>query len=1133
MKKLIVLLLLCLCGFTFGEYSFAQGKKTASGVVISAEDNLEIIGAAVTVKGRPGIGTVTDVDGHFSLDVPTNYTTLVVSYIGMLPVEIPVKENQRIVMKTEARELGDVEVVTTGIATQDKRMFTGAAAKVEAEEIQLAGMGDISRSLEGRVTGVQVTNVSGTFGTAPKIRVRGATSIYGSSSPLWVIDGVIYESSVEVSADDLSSGNAETLISSAVAGLNQDDIESFTILKDGSATSIYGARAMAGVIVVTTKKGKKGHAQINYTGEFTYRRKPSYNDYNVMNSQEIMGVYREMEKKGWLQLQSMANGSANGVYGYMYQQIRKYNESDGQFGLANTEAAKNAYLQKAEFRNTDWFDLLYNNNVMMNHSISISGGTDKSQNYFSMSIMDDPGWTDRSSVRRYTFNGNTSYDLLPNLTFKLSASGSHIDQQASGGTDKSIDVVTGDEKRDFDNNVFSYALSTSRCLDPNFTYTRFYTDYNIFDELRNNYNDIDNNEIKFQAELTYKPINKVTINALVGLRYTKSRRVQNVMDNSNQANAYRAGTDAIDDNSTIRYANTLLYTDPDDPDALPVSVLPEGGIKYQDDRTMRSETYRIQAAYNDVFNEKHILNAMAGAEMLKLKRTANRWTGWGYQYDYGMIINTPYLWLKQINEENSESNFFYDTFSTTNTVATFATASYSYDYKYTINGTFRYDGTNRLGKTRQARWLPTYNVSGAYNIYDEDFMESTKSWLSGLNLRLSYSLTADTGPSSVTNATTIYGTEVVWRPNIEASESQIYIRQQANTELTFEKKHEYNIGLDFSILNERISFILDWYKRKEFDDIGLTYTQGAGGEIAKWANVADMESGGFEVGVGATAMHTKKFHWSVNFNYSLAKNTITNLRAGGTRAIDLLTGSGYHLEDYPRAALFSYKFAGLNEEGLPMVYNESGLKTDGKEAPIGDVNMQNTKDLQDYLIYEGPSDPTYFGSLDNNFRYNSKIGDWTLGIYITYAGGNAVRLDPVFSYAYSDLSTLPREFKNRWVVPGDELKTTIPAIASRMQVDRIGSYDVKTAYNAYNYSTVRTAHGDFGRLKEVSLTYAMPKSWLEKAKIASCSLKLATTNLSLLWADKKLNGQDPEFVNAGGVASPLSKQFTGTLRIGF
>ena len=160
-------------------------------------------------------------------------------------------------------------------------------------------------------------NVSGTFGTAPKIRVRGATSIYGSSSPLWVVDGVIMEDAVKVSADDLSSGDATTLISNAIAGLNPDDIESFQVLKDGSATSIYGARAMAGVVVITTKKGRAGRSSINYTGEFSYRLKPSYSNYNICNSQEQMGIYKEMAAKGWLEMASLVNGSTSGLYGIL------------------------------------------------------------------------------------------------------------------------------------------------------------------------------------------------------------------------------------------------------------------------------------------------------------------------------------------------------------------------------------------------------------------------------------------------------------------------------------------------------------------------------------------------------------------------------------------------------------------------------------------------------------------------------------------------------------------------------------------------------------------------------------------------------------------------------------------------
>ena len=194
-------------------------------------------------------------------------------------------------MKPDAEVLE--EVVVTGMQKMDKRLFTGATQQLTADNVKLDGLPDISRGLEGRAAGVSVQNVSGTFGTAPKIRVRGATSIYGSSKPLWVVDGVIMEDAVEVSADQLSSGDAETLISSAIAGLNADDIESFQILKDGSATSIYGARAMAGVIVVTTKKGKAGVSRISYTGEFTTRLVPSYNDFNIMNSQDQMGVYKD------------------------------------------------------------------------------------------------------------------------------------------------------------------------------------------------------------------------------------------------------------------------------------------------------------------------------------------------------------------------------------------------------------------------------------------------------------------------------------------------------------------------------------------------------------------------------------------------------------------------------------------------------------------------------------------------------------------------------------------------------------------------------------------------------------------------------------------------------------------------
>ena len=221
LKKFVVLLTMAILAFPV----FAQMK--VSGVVIQADDGEPAIGATIKVKGQESIGTATDIDGNFTLTVPANKSTLIISYVGMKTKEVKASPNMTITLESDTQQLQ--EVVVTGMQKMDKRLFTGATTQISADDAKLDGVADISRSLEGKSAGVSVQNVSGTFGTAPKIRVRGATSIYGASKPLWVVDGVVMEDAVEVSADELSSGDAVTLISSAIAGLNSDDIESFQI----------------------------------------------------------------------------------------------------------------------------------------------------------------------------------------------------------------------------------------------------------------------------------------------------------------------------------------------------------------------------------------------------------------------------------------------------------------------------------------------------------------------------------------------------------------------------------------------------------------------------------------------------------------------------------------------------------------------------------------------------------------------------------------------------------------------------------------------------------------------------------------------------------------------------------------
>ena len=1012
----------------------------------------------------------------------------------------------KVTLKADSHNLQ--EVVVTGMTVQDKRLFSGATTKVNANDAKIDGVADISRSLEGRAAGVSVQNVSGTFGTAPKIRVRGATSIFGSSKPLWVVDGVIMEDVVDVSADDLSSGDANTLISSAIAGLNSDDIESFQILKDGSATSIYGARAMAGVIVVTTKKGRAGQAHINYTGEYTMRLKPSYSNFNIMNSQEQMGIYQELQQKGYLNFAETANASNSGVYGKMYQLLSQYDPTTGQFGLANTDAAKTAYLRAAEFRNTNWFDELFSSSIMHNHSVSISGGTEKSQYYASLSAMYDPGWYLDSKVQRYTANVNTTYNINKWLDVNLIGNASYRKQKAPGSLSREVDPVTGAVKRDFDINPYSYALNTSRALDANEFYQRNYAPFNIKDELANNYMDLNVHDFRISGSLTYKPIRQVRITLLGSAKGSSTSQEHNILDNSNQAQAYRAmGT------STIRKNNPFLYTDPDNIYALPISVLPYGGIYERTDNSFFGWDTRFSVAYNNTFNDAHIVNLYGGMETNSVDRHSTWFRGWGMQYSKG---ETP-LYAYQVFKKGQEDNSPYYTMENTHirSVAWFATGTYSYKQRYSLTGTFRYEGTNYLGKATSARWLPTWNVSGAWNAHNEKWWgDAFGSAWTNATLRLSYSLTGDRPP--VTNSLPVIVANTPWRPFAGVQETGLDQQELGNSDLTYEKKREFNVGLDLGFLDNRINLTMDAYWRRNSDLIGYANTQLFG--QYQLANVAAMRSHGFEASLTTHNIKTKDFNWTTNLIFSYSKNKITDLYSRA-RIIDLVQGTGYPLEGYPVRSVFSIPFKGLDKEGLPLFLDQDGNIT---STGIYFQERNNTS----FLKYEGPTDPTTTGSLGNVLTWKN----WTLNIFVTYSFGNVVRLDPVFSNEYDDLSSMPKEFKNRWTVPGDENKTNIPVIASAVQ--NKNNTNLSYAYNAYNYSSERIAKGDFIRMKEISLGYDFPHKWVSAIGINTLSLKLQATNLFLIYADKKLNGQDPEFFNTGGVASPMAKQFTMTLRLG-
>lgn len=1101
MKQKLTMTLACL--FLLVGSALAQTKVT--GVVTSSEDGQPVTGVSVKVVGTT-VGALTNLDGVFTITVPNLNSRLQFTYIGMLPKTVKASAQMKVVLEPDSKVLG--EVVVTGMQKMDKRLFTGSTSKIDAAKSRLDGVADVSRSLEGRVAGVSVQNVSGTFGTAPKIRVRGATSIYGSSKPLWVVDGVIMEDVTEVNADALSSGDAATLISSAIAGLNADDIESFQILKDGSATSIYGARAMGGVIVVTTKKGKAGTTRINYTGEFTMRLKPDYGNFNIMNSQEQMGIYKEMEADGLISFGRTYRASDSGVYGKMYHLINTYNPATG-YGLANTEAAMYGYLREAEMRNTNWFDELFSNAISSNHSVSLSTGTDKAQLYTSFSYMNDPGWSKQSKVQRYTFNVNALYNLSKKVSVNLIGNAAYRQQRSPGAANQRADGVTGEVSRDFDINPYSYAINSSRALDPNTFYMRNYAPFNIHNELATNYNDYDVIDTKVQAELKYKPITKVELAVLGAYKFSTTTQANRIMEGSNMARAFRAMDDA-----TMRDNNPWLYTDPAQPNSKPFSVLPKGGFYRETKYKMNSWDFRATASYNDVYANDHIVNVFGGMEVNNTDRSRSYFNGVGMQYDMGFLGDYDYRYFKQTSEENSLYYWLSNSYG--REVSFFGTATYSWKGRYTLNGTVRYEGSNRLGKARSARWLPTWNVSGAWNVHEEAWFAKTfKDVLSHATLKASYSLTGD--KPAVTNSQIIIESTNIWRPFASDKESGLEVYRFANPDLTYEKKHELNLGVDLGFFKNRINVTLDWYTRNNFDLIGPKVTNGTKGEVSQYMNVASMRSHGEEFAITSKNFVGKDFQWTTDFIFSHVKTKVTSLDTR-KRIIDMITGSGFAKEGYAYRSLFSMDYRGLTSSGIPTFINQKG-----------DLVTSNI-DFQSYelgnLVYEGPTDPTFTGSLGNEFSYKGLH----LNIFATYAFGNKMRLDPAFSSYYSDLNAMPKEFKNRWTIAGDEAFTDVPAIADLRQIQ--ADSRLNRAYNAYNRSTARVAKGDFIRMKEISLSYDFPQRWISYLHLNTVNLKLQATNLFLIYSDKKLNGQDPEFFNAGGVAIPMARQFTMTLRVG-
>ena len=1010
---------------------------------------------------------------------------LILALVGALPVYA-----QTILVRGKVVDQSGVPLSGVTITSKQDASKRTLSATDGAFAIQVSGNTTLVFSLTGKKTlekqataDTLLVKLENEVHAAGVTTMRQATSVKSTYYPLWVIDGVIYKEDKDFNVADLSSPEAKRLIAAALPGLSESDIQSFQVINDASATALYGQRALGGVISVRTSKAGQGTNSFTYQAELSYRAIPSYREFNILNSQDQMAVFNEMVNGKSLDNSSVFISSRYGVYGWLYNQIYNYKDGNGTYGALNTDEGRTAYFRSAELRNTNWFKELYQHSIRHQHTLTFSTGTQKANYYASLNAALDPGWNKYENSQEYSVNFNADFRPFKGWSFGVRSSAAFSKYHYGG-----------------DFRPASYARTASRTLDPNAYYAYDDTPFNIKHEMMHNTSDYKKANMSIQATINWQPIDQLRISALGALRYLDQYGSTDRDEQSNAAQVYRNTSKSI-----IRSNNSRLYRPLDDPKAIPQVVMPYGGIRNSQNIIEERYDGQVKLHYNDSFgaNGAHSVSAVGGLEVFEERRLNEWFDAYGVNYDLGYL--TTYSPLLFTNLRN-QSKQYYKIHPTLNRGVSFVgNVDYNYLGRYRVNASYRREGTNQFGAARTIRWIPTWNVGGTWSIDQESFFPKLRP-LSSLSANLSYGMSG-TIPY-VHNALPRLQTLLPFFGDANLIEPGLYINEPANFNLTYEKMYELNLGVNFGLFDERISTGLTFFNRQGRDLIDQVNPQGTGGFVdGLYGNVAQMTSNGIEVSLTTQNIRSKAFSWSTSVTYTHNTNKVTRLNTNPS--VTNLT-DGAARQGYPLNSLFSIPFYKLDANGHPRFFLPSGADVlpDGRHITSPRTGGQvawtaYAPDEIDYLVYSGTKTPTDLGGINNSFSYKN----FRLGVYIYYSFGAVMRLPEQFATQYNDYQVMGKEFNRRWLRAGDEDRTDVPVIAT--DAHRQANPYLSNAYENYNKSNVRVAKTDYVQLRDISLSYTVPKSFVQRLRFSSLALKLQASNVALLYADKKLNGALP------------------------
>lgn len=1019
------------------------------------EQRQPIAGVTLRVQGTT-IGATTDEEGYFQLaHVIEEGQKLVISSVGYETLTVAASYNLgTVILKMISAEMENVNVVVnTGYQKISRERAAGSFAQVTEQDMQGRLQTNFIERIEGLLPGMNLALNRSTQNPQNRnnsigIEVRGRSTLNAEATPLIVVDGMPYEG-------DLTA-------------LNPNDIETVTVLKDASAASIYGVRSSNGVIVVTTKMGKEGPTRIDYSNTLSFKGLPSRDYLNQMSSAELVDFQKEMFNYRSGDYDAIDPRRAmNDVYQILYEHK----------GGNITEEEMERQLDV--WRNRSRFDQMgeFLNKVIMEqqHNLSISGGTDKYTYSYSLNYTQPGNYNKGFPVDKgLGFNIRNSAKVTDWLTVNVNLLGKNTKREGNAGFN-------------FYNNYLGGKASYYLLRNADGTPEQWYNSKSQFE--------IDRlNGLGLEDE-TYIPIDQVSsqhdkfynkyININVGANFKLMKGLTfDLMYQNERTEGYRGQTFRENSQTVAAQVNDATQIDQD---GIIKRNVPQGAQFSERREDINSYTLRGQLNYEKQFNEKHDIVAIAGAERRQINA---RWSDiYKYGYDESSLV------YKGINEENFGINIrnteaIFGSYTLTKReqgfsdaldrfVSFYGNGSYTYNRKLTLSGSIRVDQSNLFGTDIKNQYKPMWSLGALYHLSTFE-----QSWLDRWAIRITYGVNGNvprnSGPYLISRVSSSL--------NYFTGEMQANITSPPNPSLRWERTDVFNLGLDFSVLRNRLSGSIDVYNKKTADLLGPTAVDPTLGWDVVELNYGNMRNRGVELGLNGVIMSRDNFSWASTLNFSYNKNEITNLYTQQNTPYYYYYTTQNRV-DMPVGSLYSIDYAGLDDKGEPLA-----RKADG-------TLVKTTQELVvEDLIYEGTTVPRYSVALRNGLRYK----DFALNFMFVFNGGHVMRsVRPEFLSKFAELnynSNFDRLWLNYWKQPGDEQNLDIaPAFISA------ASGNVQDIYTAAHRFVEKA---DYIKLRDISLTYTLPREWIERTPLRHIRVTGQVMN-AWRWAANSHN-LDPE-----------------------